>query len=505
MKKFRLLIIVMIISILLSQVSYAIPSLMMNGYTDTPKMQYVKLEQLSEIIRSTHYNSGFNDTPMRNAYELYIEEKTDISSVELRNELLKLLEDENFYNLFANLMLQQYDKNSYLLDEDVYMSAYQMDHDYEGYGFQMREYGPFFIVTNIYPNSGAERSGLVEGDIIVKANSTDLRFKHRDFFSAILSDSVKEKGEIELTCFNENSPELRKVIIKSSIVNIPDIECEVYDNTAILKISMFNSKNFYAELADAAEVLNDEIVSNVIIDLRDNPGGYIDYCLKTIDLFIDDAGVMMMGERTRASSEYHYTTGAGKEFDKVYVLVNEGSASSAEILAASLRDNIGAELIGAKTYGKCYGQATLLLDDKFLVITTSEAVLPKTKNYDHIGLKPDVNMEIVPEYYDMPELTELDIDKKITSKSSSEQILALEERLSLLKYLSSEPDGVFDDDTIAALNALQNQLDLTRSSNCSAELAEMLEAAMDMLSKAEELTDNQIEYALSQIFADKAA
>ncbi len=501
MRKIKSLLIFIISALLLSQACFAIPSLMVGGYSNTPQMQYAKLQELSDIIRSSHYMSGFNDTPLRNAYELYTQNDSDLSEVELRNEMLKLLEDEYFYKYFANLMLQQYDRNSYLLDEETYMNAYQMDHNYDGYGFNIADFGPFFIIKMIYPESEAEKSGLIEGDIVVKVNSVDVRCMEFEELNALISDT-SDKGEaIELTCFNADSPELRKVRINISKVNIPDVECEIYNHeTAIITINMFNSVRFYSEMEDAVNKIKENDIKNIILDLRDNPGGYVNYCLTVINYFIDDDGVMLMSEATRAKTTTHYSTGNGRSFENVYVLVNENSASSAEILAASLRDNINATLIGTTTYGKCFGQMTIpFYDDDFLVLTTSEAVLPKTENYDHKGLEPDILLENETIYYEIPDLTPLDIDEKITPKSSETQIIALEERLSLLKYLHDEPDGVYDDETIAAVNAFQNQMGLWMTSNCSTELLELLDSAVAQLSDAELIYDSQMEYVLSLI------
>lgn len=506
MKKIKKILVLMLVAVLLTQSGFAIPSLMMGNYTDTPQMQYAKLRELDDIIRSSHLMSGFNDTPMRNAYELYVGKEVDLSENELRKELITLLEDESFFMNFANLMLHQYDLNSHLLEEEIFMMAYQREHEYEGYGFTLREFGPFFIVTGVYKDSAADKAGLCAGDIIVKVNNNDVRMTKQIKFNELVARSSEKDEEITLTYFNEESPELRNIKISKAPVNIPDVECEIIDDTAVLTISMFNKKQFLSELYKAITKIEESEVENVVIDLRDNPGGYITYCLAVIDSFIAEKDVMMMSEVTRTNKNTHYSTGEGTSFDNVCVLVNENSASSSEILAASLRDNINATVIGTTTYGKCYGQATLFFDkDKYLVLTTSEAVLPKTPNYDHIGLEPDIYVEYDPEYYELPELTALDTEEKITPKSDAEQVIALEERLRLLKYFDEDPDGVYDNKTIEAVNAFQNQAKLSRSSNCSTEMLEKLEEAIENLSKAEVISDNQLETAFSLFEESKAA
>lgn len=508
MKMLKKLLIVLLVSVLLAQNCLAIPSLTLDNYTDTPQMNYLQLRELEDMIKSYHLMSGLNDTPMENAYKLMTGlDDSEIDPLQLRDELLKLLEDPDFFILFANLMLRQYDVYSCLLRQEDYFTAFGSVNAYAGYGFRLAEFGPFFIVTQVYKNSGAEKGGLRAGDIIINANTADVRFAEFDALDGIISRSVKNGGKLTLTCFREDDPKLRTMTLEASIIAVPDVEVKILENnTAVLTISGFRSKSFeYELLRGMVEIINSN-TEKVIIDLRGNPGGYITNCLKAINLFVKEKDLLLMSEDTRQTSSSHYSSGNGVSFEKVYILIDGGSASSSEIMAASLCDTIGAVLVGTDSYGKCYGQTTLPFGKNFfLVLTTSEAVLPKTPNYHGKGLKPDEYVEQIPGNMVLPDMLDLDTDKKITPKSSKEQITALEERLYFLKMLESEPDGVYDDETIRAVNCLQTQMGFLRTSNCSVQLLRALEVALEELSTAWNHHDAQLEYVISLAIKKEAA
>jgi len=237
-------------------------------------------------------------------------------------------------------------------------------------------------------------------------------------------------------------------------------------STANIQIAAFNSMSTFDQYKAALDEIYAAGCKNLIIDMRDNPGGQADAALLMASLFIDE-GKELYYTRTRADNEPVPTlSSAGDKYDpavfeKFLILVNENTASAAELLAYIYRSQLGAKLIGKPTFGKALGQTAYQISggDSFTVTTLEILTLDKT-SYNEIGLEPDIYVPDVSEKYEFPTgLSHFNhvnyVD--IVPGAQNDAVLALEQRFGILGIIRPERiDGIFDEATATCTRIYKN-------------------------------------------------
>jgi len=241
----------------------------------------------------------------------------------------------------------------------------------------------------VAPISGtpAERAGIRAGDAILKIDETDTA-------GMTVSQAVGlirgEKGtEVVLTLLSANESESRVVKIVRDEIHIESVKVTVReDGIGVVEVSIFGDDTM-SGFAKAADTLQKANVKGIIIDVRNNPGGYLEAAIALSSYWTGDATVMqeeVRGERTAFSGN-----GDGRFAGiNTVVLVNEGSASASEIFAGALQDYGYAKVIGEKTFGKGNVQEYQELENGSAVkITVARWLTPKGRSIDKEGISPD--------------------------------------------------------------------------------------------------------------------
>lgn len=255
------------------------------------------------------------------------------------------------------------------------------------------------LITVIAPleNTPAYRIGLKPGDIILKVDGK--------FVSDMMLDEViglirgPEGTNVTLTIFREGWQEPRDFTIVREKIVVPTVSSQVLKNDQnesifYLKISQFNENTVkdFKQLIPQILKMNEK---KMIIDLRGNAGGFLESAKEIASYFLDKDNVILLEEVKGKKQEVHRTNKKGILSDyKLLVLVDEGTASAAEILAASLRDNKGTILLGQKTFGKGSVQTIVSLSDgSMLKVTFAHWLTPKGEQISEKGLTPDIEVK----------------------------------------------------------------------------------------------------------------
>jgi len=254
------------------------------------------------------------------------------------------------------------------------------------------------ILTVISPLEGtpAERAGFKPGDQILKINGEDTLNMTID--EAVSKIRGKPGTEVVLTIFRENWQEPKDFKIIREIINIVAVKSKMIDSKiGYLKINTFN-ENTYSEFKKAYENLERQGADRFIIDLRNNPGGYLHIVVQMSGLFLDKGTIVLKEVQRNINKkgkreDMIYSPGPGNFSKKVVVLINRGSASASEILAGALRDNLNVKLIGEKSYGKGSVQKPFIIDNKMLKLTIAYWLTPKGEKIEGNGLKPDIEVK----------------------------------------------------------------------------------------------------------------
>lgn len=251
------------------------------------------------------------------------------------------------------------------------------------------------LITIIAPldDMPAQKAGLRAGDKIAEIDGASTLGLTVD--QAVKKIRGPEDTSVTLTIVREGVKEPFKVTVKRGVITIKSVKTSVKDGVTIIKISNF-SENTDAEFNQAlADLLAKQpATKQLIIDLRNNPGGYLDVAVNMIGRWIGDQ-VAVIERYSQDQETPHQAKGPAslRDFQTV-VLVNEGSASASEILAGALQDYRLAVLVGAQTFGKGSVQTLEELPDGSAVkITAAKWLTPLGRSINKEGIKPDLEVK----------------------------------------------------------------------------------------------------------------
>ena len=249
----------------------------------------------------------------------------------------------------------------------------------------------YAVISQVFPNTPCSRAGLRTGDMIIEIDGESV-------VELEATDCAKRmKGEpgssVQLTV--KRGDTTFKLDLVREVITVPTVEYEMIDgSTAYLRILEF-STNTYLSISNALDDLASKGMKKLIIDLRDNPGGDVDATLAIADLFIRDSDLLYITYKDPSKNvKYTATDSVSVSPDvEVAILVNGGTASSAEIFSSAMRDSGRAKLFGTKTYGKGIMQIISSFGDGYISVTTASFTGPSGDTIHKEGVKPDIEVE----------------------------------------------------------------------------------------------------------------
>lgn len=266
--------------------------------------------------------------------------------------------------------------------------------EYLGVGIEMTAENDVIKVSNIFKGGSAEKSDIKIGDILLKVNGVSPEGSTQKAASLIAG----EKGtEVMLQLSNETKGEYEVTLVRD-IVKIEAVESELIGDVGYMSISGFDAgvaKSFDTQL----KALKDQGMKGLILDLRDNTGGYLDESIKIASEFIPKGEVVVSTIDKYDNKNRYVSIGGSGEKVPLVVLVNGASASASEVVSGALRDYKVATLVGTKTYGKgvvqdVYSQNNSQLQDgSALKVTTAKYYTPNGENIHKKGIEPDIKVE----------------------------------------------------------------------------------------------------------------
>lgn len=262
----------------------------------------------------------------------------------------------------------------------------------EGIGAEVGIKNNQLMIITPMPDSPAEKAGLRPGDKILMVDK-DIT-AGLDINTAVGKIRGKGGTQVTLTIMREGLSKAKEVVITRAKIVVPSVLYAAKENNiAYLRIMQFNQ--------DTMPIFNKYIkqikksgVRGVILDLRGNPGGYLDAAIEMASEWVKE-GVVVSEKGLGGRGNDHYTVGEHRLADiKTVVLVNQGSASASEIVAGALQDYKQGTVIGEKTYGKGSVQDyETFADGSALKLTIAEWYTPNGKNINKEGIAPDIEIK----------------------------------------------------------------------------------------------------------------
>jgi carboxyl-terminal processing protease len=279
------------------------------------------------------------------------------------NQLINLIDTEyvdsvntdSIVNLAVNDILAQLDPHSvYIAKEELEDVTQSMKGDFVGIGINFYMHKDTLSVINVVENGPSEKAGLQSGDKILFADKTKL------FGRKLPTDSLfaKLKGdigsEVELTIFRKMQNKKLKLTVKRDIVPLKSVDVGLMINKKVgfIKINRF-SETTYDEFHRELLLLKKQNAETIIVDLRDNGGGYLEKAVEIADEFLPSNKLIVFTKNRKGRIDKTFATAKGDfEKGKLVVLVNENSASASEILAGAIQDNDRGIIMGRRSFGK---------------------------------------------------------------------------------------------------------------------------------------------------------
>lgn len=273
---------------------------------------------------------------------------------------------------------------------------------YEGIGCTVAtlEDGTISVI-DMFEDSPSYKAGLKVGDIILKVDGESYEGKN----SNDISNYIKNSGKSKIVLTVKRDSEEKDISINLSKVEIPHVSGKVIEQDSkkigYIKISLFAS-NSYKQFKNKLDELEKSNIDDLIIDVRDNSGGYLSSVTDICNLFLDKGKVIYQLEDSKGKVKKKDTTKEKRKYD-IVVLINGGSASASEILASAIKESYGGDIVGTNSYGKGTVQQTKkLLDGSMIKYTTQKWLTPDGNSINEVGVTPTKVVELNEEYFNNP-------------------------------------------------------------------------------------------------------
>lgn len=303
----------------------------------------------------------------------------------LENEYVDTLDPTKVTEMAINRMLEKLDPHSvYIPQADLELSKASLESDFEGIGIEFLIVNDTVQVISPLSGSPSDQVGILPGDRIVGiegvpftgpvVTNREVFYRLRGPRGSMVSVDILRPGQQEIMRFAMKRATIPAQSVDAAFMLEPD--------AGYMKLSRF-SDNTYVECKNNLIKLKKQGAKTIILDLRDNPGGYLDRATRLADEFLSENKLMVytQGKSRKYNQKYYSTPGGIFEDATLLILVNEGSASASEIIAGAMQDNDRALIVGRRTFGKGLVQVPISLKDgSELRLTISRYFTPSGRN-----------------------------------------------------------------------------------------------------------------------------
>lgn len=356
--------------------------------------------------------------------------------------------------------------SSYLSPEEMEEMMIQSGGAYSGIGVEVTMENNRVTIIAPFAGSPAEEAGLLPGDQIVEVDGKNI--EGQGLNDAVKDIRGKEGTEVNLGIVREGLSSIFRVTLVRAKIERSSVTWETLPSgigyIALSQFSDDSDKEFKAALRDLKGNMQ-----GLVLDLRDNPGGYLDVVVEIAKEIVPRGIIVYTEDKEGNRTSEAVSTLKDRGFPMV-VLVNGNSASASEILAGALQDN-DVPVVGSNSYGKGTVQRFYSLDDdSYVKLTMAKFFTPKGKEIQGNGVTPNYPVEMDP----VTRLSQLRYTGTLELGSQALHVFQLQSMLAALDYLDTTPTGVYDQATADAVAELQKDSGLEISGNLDLATTEAL-------------------------------
>lgn len=364
---------------------------------------------------------------------------------------------------------------SYMGEEQAKKFNNNVEGTFIGIGVSIMKENNEIVVMSPFKGSPAEKAGIKPKDIIYSVDGVKLKGKtEQEAVNHIRGPKGKEI-KIRIKRVGQSTPS-EPIAIVLNDVEIETVSAKVLDsNIGYIEVSQFamnTPDHFQKEL----EQLEKKAIKGLILDLRHNPGGTLEGVQKMAELFVPEGKPIVHTEDRDKKRESYISEGGSKlKLYPVVVLINKGSASAAEAMAAALQESAGAKVVGESSHGKDTVQTSYQFTYGGLVkVTTARWLTPEGNSVHQKGVEPDIVIQQPDFYKAMP----IEENKTLALDMNDAGVKKVQVILTGLKYNPGRKDGYFSKETEKAVRLFQKDHKLKESGKVDTKTKEKLEQAI---------------------------
>ena len=274
----------------------------------------------------------------------------------------------------------------YLTAQEYQSNLSFLNGQFAGIGASVEQKGDQILIAGVLPTTPAEKAGLKAGDVITAVDGQSTKGWTADDAVKHIRGKANTQVQVQVS---RNGQTLTFNLTRQEI-NVPSVATHIFDSR-VLYIRIFDFGSRTATEFDQALKNNLKgSVNLILLDLRDNPGGYVDAANDVVSEFVSQGTSTILVERA-GKQDVRKVTGNGRAYgNSLVVLVNENSASASEITAGAIKDHNRGKLVGVKTFGKGSVQQDFRLrDNSDLHLTIAEWLTPNHHSIEKTGITPD--------------------------------------------------------------------------------------------------------------------
>ncbi|UOE76037.1 S41 family peptidase [Parageobacillus thermoglucosidasius] len=434
--------------------------------TDNEEKELKKVEQAYELIKSRYVEKVDDDKLIQGAIQGMISTLNDPYSVYM---------DEKTTEQFNE----------------------SLDSSFEGIGAEVSMIDGKVTIVAPIKNSPAEKAGLKPNDQILRVNGESL--EGLDLYEAVLKIRGKKGTTVQLDVLRPGVKDVIKVKVvrdEIPIVTVYD-SVKTYNGKKVgyLEVTSF-SENTARDFKKKLAKLEEDHIDGLIIDVRGNPGGYLQSVEEILKQFIPKDKPYVQIEERNGDKQRFYSDLTAKKPYPIVVLIDKGSASASEILAGAMKEAGGYKLVGETSFGKgTVQQAIPMGDGSNIKLTLYKWLTPDGHWIHKKGVKPDVEVK-QPDYF---HASPLHIEKALSFDMNNEQVKNAQQMLKGIGFDPGRTDGYFSKETEAAVKAFQKANKLPTTGKIDKDTADVLQAkVMDAIRNED--NDVQLKTAMKVLF-----
>jgi carboxyl-terminal processing protease len=337
---------------------------------------------------------------LRNDSNVYALDKNIYKGLKTFNEVLDMVqknyvdevESSTLIQGAINGMVKSLDPHSAFMTPDLYKELeVETQGAFGGIGIEITILKDVLTIVSPIEDTPAFVAGLKSGDQILRIDGKST--KDITIMEAVKKLRGPKDTKVTVTIMREKMPAPKDIVLTRAIIQIKSVKVKYFDDIGYIRIAAFQERtadDLNKALKDIGKKLNP--MKGLVLDLRNDPGGLLNQAIEVSDVFLKSGTIVSTRGRTKNMETKATAKDNGNELTcPIVVLVNEGTASAAEIVAGALQDNGRALIMGTQTFGKASVQTVIPLEDgSALKLTTARYYTPKGRSIQAEGIKPDI-------------------------------------------------------------------------------------------------------------------